>query len=129
MKGSEISERIIGAAIGVHRHLGPGLLESAYEACLYRELCLRKLKCERQRAVPLEYKGEAVEAAFRLDLVVEDRIIVEVKAIEALLPVHLAQLLTYLRLSDLRLGLLLNFSVPVLSHGGIKRVVNDLPEE
>src|SRR3977135_2385265 len=90
---------IIGAAIEVHRHLGPGLLESAYEECVAHELSLRGLRFERQRAVPLEYKGMKVECAYRLDLVVQDAIIVEIKCVDRLLPIHQAQLLTYLRLT------------------------------
>jgi len=123
-----LSKAIIGAAIEVHRHLGPGLLESAYEACLYRELRLRELDCERQKPLSLDYKGERFEAVYRLDLVVEGKVIVEVKAVEQLLPIHQAQLLTYLRLTDLRLGLLTNFNIPIL-HRGVKRVAYKLEDE
>jgi len=125
MHENDISARVIGAAIEVHEHLGPGLLESTYETCLYRELQLRGLSCERQRPVPLTYKGERLDAQYRLDLVVEDRVIVEVKAVEELLPLHKVQLLTYLRLTGLRLGLLINFNFPVL-YRGVKRVANGL---
>ncbi|HEY3488667.1 MAG TPA: GxxExxY protein [Candidatus Deferrimicrobiaceae bacterium] len=113
----DLSEPVIGACIEVHRHLGPGLLESAYEACLCHELSLRGMSFERQRAVPLTYKGLALECGYRLDLVVADRVIVEIKAVEALAPIHEAQALTYLRLTGLEVALLVNFRVPVLKHG------------
>ena len=122
-----VSEAVIGAAIEVHRHLGPGLLESAYESCLCRELELRGLSFERQQSLPISYKGQSVECGYRLDLVVAGVVLAEIKAVEALLPIHQAQLLTYLRLTGLRLGLLLNFNVPVLTQG-IRRVVLGLPE-
>lgn len=123
-----VGEAVIGAAIEVHRQLGPGLLESAYESCLCRELELRGLSFERQQSVPVSYKGQSVECGYRLDLVVEGIVLAEIKAVEALLPIHQAQLLTYLRLTGLRLGLLLNFNVPVLTQG-IRRVVLGLPEK
>lgn len=116
-----LSEQVIGAAIEVHKHLGPGLLESAYENCLCHELYLRKLSFKRQVCLDIEYKGVKVESAYRLDLVVEDSLVLELKAIESLLPVHTAQLLTYLRLTGYKTGLLINFMVPVLK-SGIKRV-------
>jgi len=122
-----VGEAVIGAAIEVHRHLGPGLLESAYESCLCRELELRGLSFERQQSLPISYKGQSVECGYRLDLVVAGVVLAEIKAVEALLPIHQAQLLTYLRLTGLRLGLLLNFNVPVLTQG-IRRVVLGLPE-
>ena len=103
--------------------LGPGLLESVYETCLARELALAGLGCERQRPVPIEYKGERLDAGYRLDLVVDDLVIVEIKAVERLEPIHRAQLLTYLRLTKRWLGLLINFNVPVLKNG-IERLVN-----
>jgi GxxExxY protein len=124
---NRVSEAIIGAAIEVHRHLGPGLLESAYEACLCRDLTMRALPFVRQRELPLDYKGVQVDCGFRLDLVVADPVIVEVKAVDELLPIHKAQLLTYLRLTGLRLGLLLNFNVTALRRG-IARVALGLPE-
>lgn len=124
MEENEISERVIGGAIDVHRALGPGLLEAVYEQCLVHELGLRGLAVERQRAMPLTYKGLRLEGGYRLDLVVESKVVVEVKAVEQLLPVHEAQLLTYLRLSGLHLGLLLNFHVPVLKQG-IRRLRQD----
>lgn len=119
----KVTEEIIGGAIEVHRTLGPGLLESAYEDCLAVELELRGLRFERQKPLSIEYKGRRVAADFRIDLVVERQVIVELKAVEKLLPVHAAQLLTYLRLSNTRYGLLINFNVPVL-RDGLKRMVN-----
>jgi GxxExxY protein len=117
----ELSARIIGAAIEVHRELGPGLLESIYETCLHRELVQLELKAERQVPIPVIYKGVATDSVLRADLVVEDRVIVEVKCLDELAPIHEAQLLTYLRLSKLRLGLLINFNVMVL-HTGVRRL-------
>jgi GxxExxY protein len=119
----EITEKVLGAAIEVHKHLGPGLLESTYEACLCHELGLRGLSFERQVHLPLEYKGLRVNAAFRLDLVVEGKIIIELKSQEGILPVHEAQLMTYLKLTGVRVGLLLNFNVPVLKDGIVRRVL------
>jgi GxxExxY protein len=113
---------IIGAAIEVHRHLGPGLLESAYEECLCHELHLRGLSFERQVDLPVEYKGLLLGCGYKIDLVVEREVVLELKAVEALLPVHEAQLLTYLKLSGKRVGLLINFNTPLLSRG-IKRMV------
>jgi len=120
---NEITRRVIGACIEVHKALGPGLLESVYEECLCRELALNNLTFERQRALPVAYKGVLLDCGYRLDLVVEEKVIVELKTVPKLLPVHGAQLLTYLRLSGLSLGLVVNFNVPVLKDG-IKRVVN-----
>jgi len=114
---NETTEAIIGAAIEVHRALGPGLLESAYEECLCRELALRRVPFERQRQLPVEYKGLQLECGYRLDLVVADTVVVELKTVEALLHIHEAQLLTYLRLGGWKAGLLLNFNVPVLKQG------------
>ncbi len=119
----ELTEEIIGGAIEVHRTLGPGLLESTYEDCLAVELELRGLRFERQKSLSIEYKGRRVAADLRIDLLVEQQVIVELKAVEKLLPVHAAQLLTYLRLSNTRCGLLINFNVPVL-RDGLKRMVN-----
>lgn len=117
-----LTHEIIGAAIEVHRHLGPGMLESAYEACLCFELAQRGLSLRRQVAVPLIYKGQKLELGFRPDLIIEDKVLVELKCIEKLLAVHEAQLLTYLRLSGIRIGLLINFqSQPLIS--GIKRMI------
>ena len=125
MDENPLSREVIGAAIEVHRVLGPGLLESAYERALEQELILRGFQVERQKPVSLTYKGVELGDAFRLDLLVDGRLVVEVKAVDDLLPVHEAQLLTYLRLTDLRLGLLVNFDVRTLK-AGVKRVVNRL---
>jgi GxxExxY protein len=111
------SEEVIGALIEVHRQLGPGLLESAYEACVCRELATRGLPFERQRDLPVAYKGILVECGYRLGIVVGRRILLELKAIDRLLPIHRAQVITYLRLSGLEVGLLVNFNVRVLSSG------------
>ena len=119
----QLTERIIGAAIEVHRTLGPGLLESVYEECLCHELGLRDLKFERQVALPLQYKGISVSVGYRADLIVEGAILLELKAVERLLPVHEAQLLTYLRLSGMHVGLLLNFNTSVMKHGIVRRVL------
>ena len=118
----ELSAAIIGAAIEVHRVLGPGLLESAYQAALARELALRGLEFEREVSLPVVYKGAQLDCGYRLDFVVEERVIVELKSVENIEPIHLAQLMTYLRLSGKRLGLLLNFNVPQMKEG-IRRVV------
>lgn len=120
-----LSKEIIGAAIEVHRHLGPGLLESAYEHCLCRELSVRGVAFQHQLPLPVRYKGELLDCGYRLDIVVDRRVVVELKAVDALESIHNAQLLTYLKLSGCRLGLLLNFNVPVLMRG-IKRIVNNL---
>jgi len=125
MNENEISNKIIQAAIEVHRHLGPGLLESAYEECLCYELSKMGLSYKRQQSLPVEYKGIKLDCGYRLDLVVEEKVIVEVKSVEKLLPVHQAQLLTYLRLSELKLGLLINFNSALLKDG-IKRMVLNL---
>lgn len=117
-----LTEQVIGAAIEVHRVLGPGLLESAYEQCLAHELAQRGLRFRRQVDVPLLYKGTTLDVGFRADLVVQDAVIVEVKAVEALLPLHIAQLVTYLRLAEKHVGLLVNFNSKVLKDG-LKRVV------
>jgi GxxExxY protein len=111
------SEVVIGACIEVHRHLGPGLLESAYEHCLARELGLLGLHFERQRPLPLEYKGAKLECGYRIDLVVEGILIVEIKCVDRLMRIHEAQLLTYLKLTHLRTGLLVNFRESALKNG------------
>jgi GxxExxY protein len=113
----DCSEAVIGACIEVHRHLGPGLLESAYEHCVAHELRSLGLRHERQRPVPLDYKGARLDFGYRLDLVVEDALIVEVKCVDRLLRVHQAQVLTYLRLTGLKTGLLVNFHESVLKNG------------
>ncbi len=114
---------IIGAAIEVHRNLGPGLLESAYEECLCHELHLRGLDFKRQEPLPLLYKGLRLDCGYKLDLIVQDQVILKLKAVEKLLPIHEAQLLTYLRLTGKRVGLLINFNVPLLTQGIIRRVL------
>jgi GxxExxY protein len=124
MRENELTERVIGAAIDVHRHLGPGLLESAYEECLCHELNLMGISFQRQVPLPIVYKGLKLDCAYRMDLVVEDSIVIELKAAEDLAPIHSAQLLTYLKASGKHVGLLINFNVPVLKDG-LKRIVND----
>ena len=122
---NELSKKIIGCAIEVHKALGPGLLESAYEECLYYELQLSGLKVQRQKPLPVVYKEIKLEAGYRVDLLVEDRVVIELKSVEALHDVHTAQVLTYLKLSGCKLGLLMNFNVYRLTDG-IKRLVNKL---
>jgi GxxExxY protein len=117
-----LTAKIIGAAIQVHRELGPGLLESAYQRCLHHELGLQNLRTQIEVPLPVLYRGLALECGYRMDLVVESSIIVEVKSVDKLLPIHESQLLTYLRLSGLRTGLLLNFNCAYLRNG-IKRMV------
>jgi GxxExxY protein len=116
-----LTERVIGAAIEVHRTLGPGLLESAYEECMCRELSLAGLEFRRQVELPVVYKGVKLSAGFRIDLCVDEEVIVELKAVDKLLPIHEAQILTYLRLSGYHTGLLINFNVPMLKDG-LKRL-------
>lgn len=125
---NKITEAIIGAAIEVHRELGPGLLESTYEACLAYELVERGLKIERQKALPVTYREVHLDCGYRIDLVVEDLVIVELKVVERLLAIHEAQLLSYLKLSGAPIGLLLNFNVTELRRG-IRRLVNNLREK
>lgn len=122
---NEITDKIIGAAIRVHKALGPGLLESAYEACLAFELRDTGLLVEIQKPLPVVYRGVKLDCGYRLDLVVENNVILELKAVEKVLPIHEAQILSYLKLSGLRLGLLINFNSLYLKDG-IKRVVNNL---
>ena len=128
MKLNEITSAIIGAAIKVHRTLGPGLLESAYKACLARELEKSGFRVEREKPVPVIYDGEKLECGFRADLLVNGQVIVEAKAKESLHPIDEAQLLSHLRLLNLQVGLLINFHVVVLKDG-IKRMVNNYREE
>jgi GxxExxY protein len=123
----EITEQVIGACIGIHKELGPGLLESAYEECLCHELAQRSIYFERQKSLPVKYKNVLLDCGYKPDLVVEARVILELKTVEQLLPIHEAQLLTYLKLSGLTLGLLINFNVPVLKNG-IKRIANHFVE-
>ncbi|MGA7081304.1 MAG: GxxExxY protein [Terriglobales bacterium] len=119
----ELTEKVIGAAIEVHRALGPGLLESAYEECLCREFNLRNLAFQRQVPLPVEYKGVKLDCGYRLDLVVQDAVILELKCVEHVLPVHEAQLLTYLKLTGKHVGIIINFNVATLARGGIVRKV------
>ncbi|MEM6757792.1 MAG: GxxExxY protein [Planctomycetota bacterium] len=121
---NDLAGRVIGAAIEVHRELGPGLLESAYEACLAHELAARAVPFRRQVDLPVLYKGHRVDAGFRIDLLVENQLVIEFKAVETLLPIHTAQLITYLKLTRIRIGLILNFNCQVM-RDGIKRVVCD----
>lgn len=124
---NQMTEAIIGGAIEVHRALGPGLLESAYQECLARELTLRHIPFEREKPLLLEYKGTRLECGYRLDFLVAETVVVEIKACDSLLPIHQAQLLTYMKLGGWKVGLLINFQVPVLKKG-IKRLVLNLDE-
>jgi GxxExxY protein len=117
-----ISERVIGAAIEVHRHLGPGLLESSYHTCLCRELELRAIAYHRQVVLPIEYKGTHIGRGYVIDLLIEDSLIVEIKSVDKLHPIHSAQLMTYMRLQRISSGLLMNFNVPILPRG-IRRIL------
>jgi len=119
----EITDTVIGAAIEVHRALGPGLLESAYEECLCRELSLRGLSFQRQVPLPVSYKGVKLDCGYRIDLIVSESVIIEIKAVDQLEPVHEAQLMTYLKLSNIHVGLLVNFNVPLLKQGIVRRVI------
>jgi len=121
-KINELTEAIIGSAIEVHRLLGPGLLESAYQESLARELTLRQIPFEREKPLPLEYKGAKLDCGYRLDFLVADAVVVEVKAAEGLLPIHQAQLLTYMKLGGWKVGLIINFHESLLKNG-IKRLV------
>ena len=125
MRDDELSGRIIGCAMKVHTALGPGLLESAYEACLFHELNKAGLGSEKQKPLPLVYETVKLDCGYRIDLLVENKVIVEIKAVDSLHPIHSTQLLTYLKLSSCKLGLLINFNVLHLKDG-IKRVVNNL---
>ena len=119
----EISKIVFVCALRVHKVLGPGLLESAYEECLFYELKKTNLKVEKQKPLPLIYEEVNLEVGYRIDIIIEDKFIVEVKSVEALNDVHLAQLLTYLKLSDCKLGLLINFNVKLLKDG-VRRIIN-----
>ena len=127
MEHSDLTEKVIGAAIAVHKALGPGLLESVYEECMAIEMTLDKIPFERQRPLPIVYRGVQVSAAYRMDFLVDGRVVLDLKATLHLLPVHEAQLLTYLRLTQCRVGLLINFNVATLIDG-IKRMVNGFPD-
>ncbi len=124
---NELTNEIIGAAIEVHRTLGPGLLESTYEGCLLHELAERELYAERQKALPVVYKGLHIDCGYRIDLLVGREVIVELKAVARIEPIHEAQLLSYLKLSGCHIGLLINFNVKQLTMG-IRRLVHQLPE-
>jgi len=128
MTYNELTHQIIGAAIEVHRLLGPGLLESAYEECLAHELTLRNIRYRRQVPVPVVYKGIKLECGYRMDIVVEESVVLELKSIESIAPVHEATVLAYLRLSDKKLGLLINFNVSILKDG-VRRFVLQHPSE
>jgi len=123
VKFDELSNRVIGCAIEVHRALGPGLLESAYEQCLARELALSDILFQVQAPLPVEYKGVRLDCGYRIDLFVEKKLIIELKAVEKFLPIHEAQILTYMKLANISVGLLMNFNVELLKDGGIKRFV------
>ena len=123
MEMNKVTEQIIGASIEVHKALGPGLLESAYEECLCRELALRNIRFERQRTLPVEYKGVKLDCGYRLDLLVENAVVVEIKSVTTIEPIHEAQLLTYLKLGGWKLGLLINFNVTVLKDGIRRRIL------
>ncbi len=125
MTENQISEKIIGCAIQVHKSLGPGLLESAYQECLYYELKETGLQVEKQKPLPLIYKNVKLDVGYRLDLIVENKVVIELKSVEALNEVHVAQMITYLKLSGCKLGLLMNFNVLRLVDG-LKRIVNNL---
>ena len=127
MRLNDLTEKIIGAAMDVHRELGPGLLESTYEACMLFELAERGLSVDRQKALPVVYRDVRIDCGYRIDLLVEDQVIVELKAVTELRPIHEAQLLSYLKLSGRHVGLLINFNVKLLK-SGIRRLVNELPE-
>jgi len=127
MKINDLTGQIIGAAIGVHKALGPGLLESAYEECLCYEFGLRKFMYDRQKPLPIEYRGVKLDCGYRLDVAVEKAVLLELKSCERIEAIHKAQLLTYLKLSGLKVGLLLNFNVPVM-RDGIVRIANELKE-
>jgi len=122
MNDEQLNEELIGAAIEVHRELGPGLLESSYERCLMHELLLRGIKVERQKYLPIMYKGIEIDEGYRIDLLVENKVVVELKVVDAILDLHLAQTRTYLKLSNKKLGFLMNFNTRLLKDG-IRRVV------
>ena len=119
-----LSSAVIGAAIEVHRNIGPGLLESAYEECLCRELSLQSIPFERQVTLPISYKGIELDGGYRLDILVDNKLVIELKAVDKLQPIHEAQLMTYLKLSGHTIGLLINFNVPVLKNGIKRRIID-----
>ena len=120
---NQLTKKIVDCAYHVHKELGPGLLESIYEVCMCKELSERKMTFHRQMHLPVNYKGEDLNADFRIDFLIQENIVVELKAVETILPVHHAQVLTYLKLADKRLGILINFNVPLIKDG-IKRFIN-----
>ena len=120
---NEVTEKVIGACIEVHRHTGPGLLESAYEQCLCRELSLRNIPFELQYPLPVNYKGTLLDCGYRVDVLVDGQLLIELKSVERVLPIHEAQLLTYLRLGGWKVGLLINFNVTLLTDGIVRRVL------
>jgi len=124
---NNLTEQIIGAAIEVHKELGPGLHESIYERCLIHELQLKGIKAERQKKQPINYKGLEIDEGYRIDILVENEVILELKVVDQLNNVHTAQLLTYLKLSGCKLGYLINFNTELLKNG-LKRIVNNYPE-
>jgi len=124
---NKITETIIGVAINIHRALGTGLLESAYEACMVYDLIQVGMKVEQQKPLPVVYRGVKLECGYRLDLMIENEVVVEIKSIDKLLPIHKAQLMSYLKLADCKVGLLINFNVELLKDG-IQRVVNNFPD-
>lgn len=125
MKENKLSHIIIGLAIDVHNTLCPGLLESAYQECLYYKLCKEGLRVEKEKSMPLIYEEVKLDCGYRIDLLVENKLVIEIKSVDALNDIHLAQTLTYLKLGNYKLGLLINFNVTLLKHG-IKKVVNGL---
>ncbi len=121
---NQLSNQVIGLSIDVHKELGPGLLESVYEDCLCYELKSSKIRFERQKYFPIIYKNTQIANGFRLDIVIENSLLLELKTVEKILPIHEAQILTYMKLSEITLGLIINFNVPILKNG-IKRIVNN----
>ena len=126
-KLNNITEKIIGIAINIHRELGPGLLESAYQACMFHDFVQNNLIVEQQKPLPVVYRNVKLECAYRLDFLIESEVIVELKSVETLLPIHKAQLLSYLKISKCKVGLLINFNVKILKNG-IQRIVNNFPD-
>lgn len=129
MRINDLTERVISAAIEVHRTLGPGLLESVYKECLCRELSLRAIPFIRQSGLPVEFKGSCMDCGYQIDLLVADTLVIEIKAVETILPVHEAQLLTYMKLGGWKVGLLINFNVALLKQGIRRRVMNISKED
>lgn len=123
MTENEIAKVVFGSALKIHKDLGPGLLESTYQECLFHEIKGKGLHIEKQKPLPLIYKNTKLEVGYRIDLIVENKFIIEIKSVEALNDIHLAQILTYLKLSNCRLGMLINFNVALIKHG-VKRVIN-----